>query len=251
MANLAEVLPEEGWFKYGADTIIYRISRNERLASRIRVHVHPNATVELECPADTNQQQIDHVVARRARWIWRNLSEVSAGRRHIRPREFVSGETHFYLGRRHQLKVIPERSSPSSVRLTRGKLEVRLPVNDPAAVRRRLDAWYRHRAEIYLSGRLHVICAEISWVTEIPTMSLLKMRKQWGNCSPGGKLTLNPALIKAPRPCIDYVLKHELCHLAEHNHSPRFYALLDRCAPNWRVEKAELDRLAELLLSGT
>lgn len=251
MVNLAEALAEEGCFKYGADTIDYRITRNERLASRIRVHIHPNATVELECPLDTNQPAIDLVVARRARWIWRNLAEVSAGRRHSRPREFVSGETHFYLGRRHQLKVIPDRSSPSSVRLTRGLLEVSLPVNDPAAVQRRLDAWYRHRADRYFSDRLRVICADLSWVAQVPPMTLLKMRKQWGNCSPDGKLTLNPALIKAPRPCIDYVLKHELCHLIEHNHSPRFYGLLDRCAPNWRAEKAELDRLAELLLSGT
>ena len=250
MANSAEVLPVTGSFQYGESTIPYRITFNTRLAARIRVHIHPNATVEIECPPDTNRSQIDLVIARRARWIWRNLLEICEGRQHVLPREFVSGETHFYLGRRHQLRIIPDKCSPSSVRLTRGLLEIRLPVADPSAVRRRLNAWYRHRAEVYFSERLRIICAELSWVAQVPPMILLKMRKQWGNCSPDGKLTLNPALIKAPRPCIDYVLKHELCHLNQHNHSPKFYSLLDRCAPNWRAEKAELDRLAELLLSG-
>ena len=250
MASSTEATVEGGAFTYGNDRISYRITRAAQLVSRVRVHVHPDATVELECPPNADDAQIQDVLSRRARWIWRNLNDVRDGRRHAQPRTYVSGETHFYLGRRHQLQVIAENAAGSSVRLHRGRLEVRLPVADPAAVKRRLDAWYRKRAEDYLGERLRVICADLPWVSEVPTMLLLKMRAQWGNCSPDGKLTLNPALIKAPRPCIDYVLKHEICHLVEHNHGPKFYALLDRCAPQWRTDKAELDRLAELLLAG-
>lgn len=74
------------------------------------------------------------------------------------------------------------------------------------------------------------------------------MKTQWGSCSPGGGLILNPALVKAPSARIDYVLSHELCHLREHNHSDRFYALLGRLVPDWRERKRELDGLAELIL---
>jgi predicted metal-dependent hydrolase len=62
-------------------------------------------------------------------------------------------------------------------------------------------------------------------------------------------VTLNPALIKAPAHCVEYVLLHELCHLAEHNHSPRFYRLLDRHMPDWRSAKSELDGLSEMVLA--
>ena len=79
-------------------------------------------------------------------------------------------------------------------------------------------------------------------------MKLLAMEAQWGSCSPSGAIHLNPALIRAPRHCIDYVITHELCHLREHNHSKRFYALLQKHDPYWGATKAELDRLAELLL---
>ena len=250
MASPIDRSVEQGSFTYGNESIGYRITRSPTLVSRVRVHVRPDATVELECPPNADTGQIQDVLARRARWIWRNLAEVRAGKRHAQSRTYVTGETHFYLGRRHQLRVISDKAIGSSVRLHRGRLEVCLPVADPVAVKRRLEAWYRKRAEEYLGARLRIVCGEIPWVNEVPDMSLLRMRAQWGNCSPDGKLTLNPALIKAPRPCIDYVLKHEICHLLEHNHGPKFYALLDRCAPQWRADKADLDRLAELLLAG-
>ena len=75
------------------------------------------------------------------------------------------------------------------------------------------------------------------------------MSTQWGSCSPQGAIYLNPSLIRAPRHCINYVVLHELCHLAEHNHSKRFYAMLDRHMPGWERAKAELDGLAELILT--
>jgi predicted metal-dependent hydrolase len=80
-------------------------------------------------------------------------------------------------------------------------------------------------------------------------MKLVPMEHQWGSCSPAGSINLNPALIRAPRHCIDYVLLHEICHLKEHNHSKRFYALLEMHSPQWVDTKAELDQLAELLLA--
>lgn len=75
------------------------------------------------------------------------------------------------------------------------------------------------------------------------------MQKQWGSCSPAGRLLLNPQLIKAPRECIDYVISHELCHLKEHNHSPRYYRLLSQLMPGWKTVKARLDGMAEVLLN--
>ena len=75
------------------------------------------------------------------------------------------------------------------------------------------------------------------------------MKVQWGSCSPAGRLTLNPHLVKASRQCIDYVLLHELCHLKEHNHSARFYDTIQRHLPQWRRIKEQLDGLSEVILS--
>lgn len=67
------------------------------------------------------------------------------------------------------------------------------------------------------------------------------MKTRWGSCSRAGVIRLNLRLIQAPRACIDYVIIHELCHLQEHNHSKRYYALLDRALPEWRELRQKLN----------
>lgn len=115
-------------------------------------------------------------------------------------------------------------------------------------MRRRLNLWYRQRAKDYFGRRLADIAADMPWLQQVPLLKLLTMRKQWGSCSPAGIITLNPWLIRAPRDCIDYVITHEVCHLQEHNHSKRYYQLLEKYFPGWQSVKNRLDGLAELLL---
>ncbi len=178
-----------------------------------------------------------------------HINRFEEHRRHALPREYCSGETHFYLGRRHQLKVFAVPGASRSVRLIAGRLEVSTPVGDAGDVKLALQRWYRQRALSYFNLRMTRLAAQLPWVETAPSIKLLKMKRCWGNCSPHGAITLNPALIKAPVYCVEYVLLHELCHLAEHNHSPRFYALLNRHMPEWREAKNELDGLSEMLLA--
>ncbi|MGL6232893.1 YgjP-like metallopeptidase domain-containing protein [Aeromonas rivipollensis] len=69
-----------------------------------------------------------------------------------------------------------------------------------------------------------------------------------GRCSPHGRITLNPHLVKASRECIDYVILHELCYIAEHNHSESF-RLMSQVMPGWEKTKERLDGMAARLLA--
>ncbi|HAN3934001.1 TPA: M48 family metallopeptidase, partial [Escherichia coli] len=105
------------------------------------------------------------------------------------------------------------------------------------------------RARDVFQRRLDLLIPQTLWVSERPPIRLRAMQTQWGNCSAKGCLTLNPWLVKASSECIDYVLLHELCHVAEHNHSEEFYRLMGQVMPGWEKVKKRLDGMAGMLLA--
>ena len=236
--------------RHGNQEVACLVRHNPAITGRVRIHVYPNGDVEIEAPEDREAGQIRAAAQRRARWIFQHRNAAITARRAALPREYVSGETHFYLGRRHKLIIHECSTRPSEVKLLRGKLEVTLPVADRAAVRRRLNAWYDDRATEYLSTKFSEISGRLTWTKACPPLKLMRMKTQWGSCSPEGAIYLNPALIRAPRHCIEYVIVHELCHLIEHNHSKRFFELLTKNMRDWEGAKQELDSLAEMILAG-
>lgn len=231
---------------YGDSSLTFMVHRRPTLHSKIRIHVLPNAQVEVEAPTAAHDQDVFAALLKRARWITERIAEAQAKHTHVTPRTYVSGESHFYLGRRHPLKIAV---GSRSVALRQGLLMVTVPSVTTEVVKNALDGWYRERAQDYFTRRLAALCPEVPWLSAAPPIRLRTMRRQWGSCSPSGSINLNPHLIRAPRECVDYVLLHEICHIREHNHSKEFYALLDKVHPGWRPIKARLDGMAELLLA--
>ncbi len=238
-----------GALHYGDETFLYDVTINPFLCKKVRIHVHPNSHIEVEVPEECSLAELNQAIRKRARWIAKQLEAVRQVRAHTLPREYVSGETHFYIGRRFQLCVTESKEMPSNVKLHAGRIEVITRSTDPASVRRRLNDWYKAKSADYFQRRLELVTGNISWLERTPPFKLVPMKKQWGSCSPSGVIHLNPWLIRAPVDCIDYVITHELCHLREHNHSKKYYELLQRHHPNWQHVKAKIDGMAELLLA--
>ena len=67
------------------------------------------------------------------------------------------------------------------------------------------------------------------------------MTSRWGSCQPStGRICINVRLALYPPECLEYVVVHELCHLLERGHGPRFHALMDAFLPNWKAIRAKL-----------
>lgn len=235
---------------YGDEKFQYKVVYLPKSARKISIHVHPNGAVQVDAPPGTQAPEIKEAVRKRARWVVKHLVQIRERRLEILPRRYVSGESHFYLGRRYVLKVIDREDEPQGVKLTRGRLNVITTDKSVQSVKRLLRTWYKEHARMTFQLRLDAIAPQLIWVKKnIPEIKLLTMKKQWGSCSSTGNVVLNPHLVKAPRDCIDYVILHELCHLQEHNHSPRFYRLLSQHMPEWKSLKTRLDGMSERLLN--
>jgi predicted metal-dependent hydrolase len=234
---------------YGEDTIQYQIFFVPTRKDKVAIHVHPDGSVQVDAPSETDPKRIKEAVLKRAKWILNHLDQTRRQKEQVLSREYVSGESHFYLGRRYLLKIINQPDYRPQIKLQGGCFRITAPNTNPEAVQAMLWDWYRDHARQYLQRRLEFWVDGLDWLNYPPPWQLRAMRKQWGSCSPNGRLTLNPHLIKAPRRCTDYVLIHELCHLKEHNHSKKFYSLLEHNMPGWRSEKAKLDGMAEMLLA--
>ncbi len=259
-------MAERGVFYYGEDKIHYDITRKAKSVNssahsrKVLIKVHPDQRVVVTAPHDASNDLIHAAALKRARWIWQNLQAFAKQTNDVLPMRYVSGETQFYLGRRYVLKVITDLelaadSKSNSVKLSRGKLNVALNIDAADAVKRAskikilIDQWYLDRANIIFAERLAGVLPKATWVTDVPDFKILTMKKQWGSCSTKGRLILNPHLIKAPKDCIDYVILHELCHIAEHNHSESFWRLLTQIMPHWKQVKSKLDSMAEFYLN--
>lgn len=67
------------------------------------------------------------------------------------------------------------------------------------------------------------------------------MTSRWGSCQPStGRICINVRLALYPPECLEYVVVHELCHLLERGHGPRFHQLMDHFMPDWRARRAKL-----------
>jgi len=236
-------------FHYANELIVVERALKPRQVKRLLIKVDPDCRVSVQAPASASDEDILQALKHRGRWIYEQLRQFRAQLMHVTPRQYISGESHYYLGKQHLLKVIEAPGDVPQVRMLRGKLEVNVRQKTAENVRDLLRAWYRTRARDVFDRRLEAMLEQTLWVSGEPTVRIQAMQTQWGSCSPNGRITLNPHLVKTPRECIDYVILHELCHIAEHNHSERFYRLLTQVMPNWEKVKARLDGMAALVLS--
>jgi predicted metal-dependent hydrolase len=219
----------------------FTVVRRER--KTLEIAVEPDTTVVVAAPRNASMEAIVEKVNRRAAWVQRQQRFFSQYLPRTPERRFVAGETHLYLGRQYRLKVVPH--TQPSVKLTRGFFVVQSREPGRAERTRELvEGWYRARAHAKFAERLEVSVARFAEPERFRPRGLIvrRMRQRWGSLSPSSRLLLNRRLIEAPVDAIDYVITHELCHIAEPHHGAGFFALLDRILPDWPRRKERLER---------
>ena len=226
---------------YGNREISYRVIYSDRRT--IEFSVHPDGRVVVTAPKGTLLETIRSRVARRARWIGKQIDYFRQFEPHTPARRYVGGETHLFLGRQYRLKI--RKGSNAEIKLKGAYFYVMTPEPDNTEkVKELLDEWYQEHARSVFSKRLDTCYLRAKRLhILLPKLRLRRMLKRWGSCSKSGDILLNTALVKASVYCIDYVIMHELCHLKVHTHDNGYFKLLSRHMPDWEKRKERLERV--------
>lgn len=231
---------EKGRVEYGRHSIEFFVVRRKR--TTLEIAVEPDTTVVIAAPLSASMEAITEKVRKRSSWVCRQQQFFQQFAPRTPPRRYVSGETHLYLGRQYRLKVTA--SPKSQVKLWRGQLFVQSgEPTRPDLTREILNSWYRDRARVKFAERLEANLFRFPKPERVRPKGLIirSLRRRWGSMSQGGTMLLNQRLIQAPIDSIDYVITHELCHIAQPHHGPAFYKLLNRILPDWERQKQRLE----------
>ena len=201
----------------------------------------PTGAVRISAPSRMSLDTIRLFAISKLGWIKKQQTKLAEQERES-VREYVDRESHYVWGRRYLLKVVEVEAAPS-VQIQHGTLLLCVRHGADTTTRESVvEAWYRHilRAEAAPT----VEGWEQRLDVQVDRVFVQRMKTRWGSCNPkAGSIRLNTALALKPKECLEYVVVHEMAHLLEASHGPRFVALMDRFMPNWREQRERLNRL--------
>ena len=220
------------------------IELTKKNIKNLYLSVHPpDGRVKISAPYRMDMESIRLFVISKIAWIKRQQSKFKSQERQPE-REYVSGESHYFLGQRYLLNVVYTNKRKQGVEIRNKKyIDLYVRENTPKYLRERaMTEWYRRE----LKKLIPTIIAKWEPIigVEVNEFGVKKMKTRWGSCNPKAKrIWLNLELVKKSPTCIEYVVVHEMTHLLERKHNERFIAYMDKFLPNWRAIKEELNGL--------
>jgi len=201
----------------------------------------PNGQVRVSAPLRLNDEAVRLAIIERLVWIHRHKKRFEDQLRQSQ-REFVSGESHYFQGRRYLLRV-KERVAPPAVRLV-NNTTLELVVRPGTGREKReeiLNFWYRRQLREQIPPLIEKW--EQKMTVSVEDWGIKRMKTRWGTCNRQAKrIWVNLELAKKAPLCLEYIVVHEMTHLLERNHTVRFTSLMEQFMPLWREYRDELNR---------
>ena len=214
----------------GFDFPVQVIRTQRKRSADIEVNA---GAVLVRVPRGLSDKRIQDLISKRSVWIKGKIKE-QADRPASKPKEYVSGEGFSYLGKTYRLKVIE--GADACVKMQAGRLVASVPkdARDRMSVVKSLVAnWYQGRADQKLREKVDRFAPIVG--VEPRSVVVKSYKSRWGSCSNSGDISFNWKIIEAPHRIVDYVVIHELCHMLEHNHSPKYWKHVQRHVPDWQA----------------
>ena len=210
-------------------------------------HLHlsvypPTGRVRISAPLRMHTDTIRIFAISKLEWIRLQQRKLRAQQRET-PREHVDRESHYLWGQRYLLQLV-RASAPPAVCVQHNRIILcARPETAAHQLGLILAAWYRSQLAA-AAAPLIKKWESVMGVT-VAQLQVRRMKTRWGSCSPRqATIRLNTELAKKQPDSLEFIIVHEMAHILQRNHGPKFIALMDKFLPQWRTQRDLLNASA-------
>jgi len=222
----------------GMPVIVNQIIRTKRRT--IALIVERDGSLTVRAPLKASDRIILQFVEKHAGWVERKQAEIRSAVP-VQPKRYLPGESFLYLGESHPLEIVMDQKR--NLVLEHGfKLAVSMLANAEMV----FQNWYRQQARRVIEARAAFFAEKHQ--LHYKKIRITSARTRWGSCSTRGTLSFSWRLVLTPPDVIDYVVVHELAHTVHHNHSKRFWKLVENLLPDYKERRKQLREYGQRML---
>lgn len=206
----------------------YEIKFSKR--KTLNITVERDRKIIVRAPHNLSLEKIEEIVQSKRQWLKEKINHAQKYPVDTKPKEFISGETLLYLGRNYQLLVVDE-----AIEGIEFNQRFRISKVNQEKANKLFKAWYMKQALIKIEPMATMFAKNLG--VKFNEFKTSQMKYRWGSCTPNNNIIFNWRIIKAPIYVLEYLVAHELVHLIEDNHTPRFWNILSIQVPNYQKAK--------------
>lgn len=228
---------------YNEQQISYEVIRKN--VKNINLRVRADGSVTVSANGNIPEIVMEEFVTNKVDYILASLAKFRELKLYSpTPKEYVSGESFYLLGKNLRLKVLED----SNEDIYSDGIYLYLKVKDKNNFTKKEKIITKYFDKQCMKCFKEILIEMLSifskYGVELPALKIRNMETRWGSCLPEkGIITLNKRLIEVPRNCIEYVVLHEYCHFIHPNHSKQFYAFVSMLMPDWKERKKVLESI--------
>ena len=210
--------------------------------SSCRLKIFPSHKIKLSIPCETSSEWIVHYLQSKKDWIMEKLEGFTKTSGYEATEIIHHGMSIRMLGKDIVFSIY--QSGKKQIHIEYRSICIGLSdISAKQEIKRLFETWWRKQAFSMFREILNAYYPIIEKHNiKKPNLLIRKMRTLWGSSSPhNGTITLNLYLLKAKKPCIEYVILHELVHFLFPHHNRQFYDFLTLYMPDWKDRKKILD----------
>ncbi len=214
--------------------IPYTLKKSRKRRKTISLQIGNQSELVIAAPYFTPLSEINRFVQEKQNWISKAIQKHEEESIKNKAKEYVTGEHFYYLGEPYPLKVFFEPLENAGVVLWDNCLYLNARENIDLR-KHYFICWYKKKAHKYISERVDFYCKMLK--IQAGKLRITSAERRWGSCSEDNNLAFSFRLIMAKPEVIDYVVVHELMHVIEKSHSAKFWQLVAKTLPAYKLQR--------------